>query len=169
VHLSLESQAIYIEESDIQMDKKMERIQKILITLIHSSLSRLEIELKKYDLDEEIFKIETVLSGRYSGAIQAELKKEFQDLGFKARQILKDINELKSLLNLLLDSDAINFHMKILDTREIDSPYSIFKHPDDESDKLIKEMTKTNVERIYTIEKRGKGLELSDGKETFKI
>lgn len=141
----------------------MKRIQQILITLIHSSLSRLEIELKKYDLDEEIFKIETVLSGWYPGAIQAELKREYNDLGFKARQIIKDISVLKSLLNLLLDSDAINFHMRILETKEIDSPYSIFKQPDDESDKLIKEMTKTNIERIYTIEKKSKELELSKG------
>lgn len=147
---------LVVEENEITMGTKMQRLQEIIIKLLHTCLEILEKELRSYDLEEDMYSLETVLGGSYVRTLQAELKKDFNELGAKANQMLRDMGSLKVLLSLLLDSDPINFHMRLSEVKETENPYSIFKFWDDETSDLLIEIEDLNLQRIYTIEAKQK-------------
>ena len=63
-----------MKETEIKMDPKMEELQKIIIDLIHICIEILQKELNKYDLPDEIFSMENVLTGSFHGKLKYELK-----------------------------------------------------------------------------------------------
>jgi len=77
---------------------------------------------------------------------------DFHELGFKSMQMLRDIGALKGLLNLLLESDSINFHMRLMEVKQVDSNYSIFKFSDEETSNYIKQLESET--RIYTVRRK---------------
>jgi len=119
-------------------------------------LQTLQVDLRKYDVPDELFVMETVLSGWYKGALLKELGKDFFDISQKSKEMLLDIEFLKSLLLTLLESDAIKFHLRYLESKNIESQFSIFYQPHEDTEKLLKRLEAVNLQRIYTIEDKGK-------------
>ncbi|CAI2377235.1 unnamed protein product [Moneuplotes crassus] len=140
-----------IIEAEIEMNPRMGKLHEIIIKLLHFCIEILEKELEKFDLDEDFFTPNTILSGNYNLKLKLELKNEFFDISSKARIALRDITCLKYLLNTLLESDAISFHLKLLACKETNNPNSIFLTAYEEVEALVDQMAATNLDRIYQI------------------
>ena len=154
VKASLNSEEnLEVNEIEISLSKLMMEIQKIIISLIHTWLQILEKELYKKELNEEVFKIESIFNDTFRTSLRNELGIEFYELGIKANQAIEDIRLLRNLLTLLYSNDATFFYMTYWGVKDsIESNYSIFKFCDQETSDLFDKLEKYSKERMYIIE-----------------
>ena len=154
VKASLNSEEnLEVSEIEISLSKLMMEIQKIIISLLHTWLQILEKELYKKELNEEVFKIESIFNDTFRTSLRNELGIEFYELGIKANQAIEDIRLLRNLLTLLYSNDATFFYMTYWGVKDsIESNYSIFKFCDQETSDLFDKLEKYSKERMYIIE-----------------
>lgn len=149
-----EGETSQIIEAEIQMNSKMQKCHEIIIQLLHFCIEIMEKELEKYQLEEEFFSPNKILAGNYTFSLRYELKNEFFDISSKAKICLRDIESCKLLITTLLESDPISFHLILSNCKDNKNPSSIFVMSYEEVETLVESLTRTNLERIYTITKK---------------
>lgn len=81
------------------------------------------------------------------------LGKNFNQLSFKARSLLRNLNEINRLIWLLINQDCVAFFTYLSDLRFNinEDQISIFTFCDDETMKLIEKLYKIAKERVFTL------------------
>ena len=79
--------------------------------------------------------------------------KNYNILGMKARTLLRNVNDIRRLLWLLVNQDCVSFFVFINDLRfnSQDDHFSIFVYSDDETSKIIDKIYKLAKERLYLL------------------
>ena len=86
--------------------------------------------------------------------------RKYMRLPIKAKAMLADISELRKLNWMLLNVDAVQFHVALTDLRasdfQLDSfvSFSIFKYTDDETHTLISRLAQLAKERVFKVIRR---------------
>ena len=90
--------------------------------------------------------VESALLSTFESEVRSVLGPAFPQLGIKGRMMLKNIQDVKRLIYLLLNSDCIYFWSSLSDLRSFESmreddqsmmSFSIFRICDTETNKLI--------------------------------
>ena len=77
-------------------------------------LSDLRKALPAGTLDDSLFTLELELFQNTHFTVRSQLEGVWHSLGFKARQLVQDLATFRTLLFLLVESDAVSFHEHLM-------------------------------------------------------
>lgn len=134
--------------------------------LLQECLDELKREFKKFNsidqksLCDKILILENALLKSFRAKLKEHVgAAEFNFIGFKTKALLKNIDEIKQLLNTLLNRCCVQFYVQYKNTRngsddQSDQTFSIFKFCDQETHALIQEIYELAKSRVYILRER---------------
>lgn len=128
-----------------------------MIELLTAVVSELKNQVKKFDTlqgnQDEVLDVKNALLKSFHGQFRGLLGRNFNFLGAKTRSLLRNINEIKRLIWLLVNADPVSFYTFLNDLRfnPNDEHFSIFTFCDDETMQVIDRLYRLCKDRIYTV------------------
>lgn len=154
-----EAKGLEIVEHSIKFPKRMEEIHALLIELMQACLDELKTQIKKLELIEgnieEVLDVKKALLKTFHGQFRRLLGRQFNFMNFKARYLLKNLNDINRLMWLLFNQDSVAFFIFLNELRfnfGDEQQFSIFTFCDDDTMKIIEKLHKLAKERVYSLQ-----------------
>lgn len=113
---------IKIIENQVKFSKHIGEMHSILIELMQACLDEIKSQIKKYEglssEHEKCLTIESALLKSFIGQLKGAVGKNFVNLGYKTKALIKNVNDVRRLIWLLLNLDCITFFNYLTDLRQ---------------------------------------------------
>jgi hypothetical protein len=100
-----------------------------------------------------VLDVKKALLKSFQGQFRGLLGRNFNFLGAKTRSLLRNVNEIKRLIWLLVNADPVSFYTYLSDLRfnPDDEHFSIFTFCDEETMQVIERLYKLAQDRVFTV------------------
>ena len=101
----------------------------------------------------DVLEASKALLNSFMSAFRGMMGKNFVYLGVKARSLLRNIQDIKKMMWLLVNQDCVVFYNYLNDLRsnDVSESFSIFKYCDEETSQLIDKLSKLSKDRIMSL------------------
>lgn len=159
-------------EHTIEFSNQALEIHGLLYKLLEECVNELKRELGKMPLEDkealfnEVLKIQFALLKSFKAKLRISMGfHSYNQLGFKSKALMANIENIKSLIFSLQNRSCITFYIAFKSLRfgeresdHVDSPmqstFSIFNHCDEATNKIIEKILALAKKRVYLIHQR---------------
>lgn len=123
-------------------------------------MEEIKTQIKKFDGlncdPNDVLDASKALLNSFISSFRAMMGKNFVYLGVKARSLLRNIQDIKKMMWLLVNQDCVVFFNYLNDLRsnDLSESFSIFKYCDEETGALIDKLSKLSKDRIMYLKLR---------------